>query len=227
MIGCQSSPCGPHAECTEIDNGGSDANDYTCKCLADYINRPPNCRPECSTDSHCPDDMNCINHHCTDACTAEHCGLNAVCNTKAHHAKCECKENFIGDPHHQCVSQRNLSNFDPCSSVRCGNNTKCVKQNGVGFCQCLPNHVGNPYVACTLSASKLEAKCLKHTDCSSKQVCIQNKCINPCPDFCPENAECKMSDHILTCTCKAGYTGDNYHHCTKIQDRGKYLNLFI
>lgn len=224
MIGCQSSPCGPHAECIEIDSadGAGAAKEYTCKCLAEMVNRPPNCRPECTIDSHCPDDMKCTNHHCKAACAAGLCGLNAVCNTKDHSTKCECKENFIGDPYHQCVSKQNLSSeLDPCSSVRCGNNTKCVKQNGVGFCHCLPNHVGNPYVACTISATKTVQKCFRHTDCSPKQTCIQNKCINPCPQFCPENADCNMNDHILECSCKAGYTGDNYHHCTKIEDTGK------
>lgn len=220
MIGCQSSPCGPHAECIDIGDGTSD---YSCKCLTDFINRPPNCRPECTTDSHCADDMNCMNYHCKEACTPRLCGPNAVCNTTDHKTKCECKENYIGDPYHQCILQRNLSNFNPCDSIQCGNNTKCVQQNGIGLCQCLPNFIGNAYVGC-IRATKPDQKCLKHTDCLSTQTCIQNKCINPCPDFCPDNADCKINDHILVCSCKAGYSGDDYHYCTKIERDGEFFN---
>lgn len=221
MIGCQSSPCGPHAECI----GDANNDNYTCKCLTDFINRPPNCRPECTTDSHCPDDMNCMNYHCKGACESGLCGPNAACSTKDHKPICMCEENFIGDPYHQCILQRNLSDFDPCDSVQCGSNSKCVKKNGIGFCKCLPNFIGNPYEGCTVSA-KFEQKCFQHTDCLSNQTCIQNKCINPCPDFCPENAECKINDHILLCTCKTGYTGDNYNFCSKIKVEGKLMFFF-
>lgn len=217
MIGCQSSPCGPHAECNDVGN-----NDYECRCLTDYINRPPNCRPECTFDTHCPDDMNCMSHHCRDACKPGLCGPNAECFTKDHKTKCECKQNYTGDPYHQCILQRNLS--DPCDSIECGKNTKCVKQNGVGLCQCLPNHFGNPYQGCTAkTAVKAEQKCFRHTDCSPTLSCIQSRCINPCPDFCPANADCKINDHILTCACKAGFSGDNYRYCSKIEQDGKFF----
>lgn len=163
-----------------------------------------------------------MNHHCKEACKPGLCGLNALCTTKDHITKCECKKNYTGDPYHQCILQRNLS-ANPCDSVECGNNTKCVKQNGIGICQCLPNHIGNPYQGCTIAKSAVKSvqKCLRHTDCLPTQTCIQSKCINPCPDFCPENADCKINDHILTCACKAGYSGDDYHYCSKIEQDGK------
>lgn len=207
-----SDPCGPHSECN------ANGVEYTCKCLSEMINRPPNCRPECSTDSHCPDETLCINYRCRDPCAIGICGTAAECNVLNHKPICKCPTHYDGDPYIECIlNQANRSTpceANPCNGVK---NTMCVDQNGVGTCVCLPNFYRD-----SEKGGDCMPTCAEHTDCPLNHSCIQSECRDLCKDICPENADCHItSNRVATCTCKLGFTGDSYRNCTKIVQSGK------
>lgn len=94
----------------------------------------------------------------------------------------------------------------PCLPNPCGPNAICREQNGVGACQCLPEFFGNPYEGC-------RPECVHNSDCQSNLACIRNKCQDPCPGTCGQNADCRVVNHVPSCTCRIGYTGDPYRFC--------------
>lgn len=218
---CMLNPCGPHAECEYNEKN----NDYLCKCLNGMLNRPPNCRPECSNNSHCPDEMLCVNHHCKDPCAIGLCAVTANCTVVNHKPLCACPEHYEGDPYVECtlsiLQSRKSNDLAPCDPDPCigVENTMCVDKNGVGTCVCLPNfYRASKYdVGC-------KSQCARHTNCPQNHLCIQNECRDPCKAICPENADCHITtNRIAVCTCKSGFTGDAYQNCTKVQQPRKFL----
>lgn len=219
---CMNDPCGPNAECEFSNNG-----EYKCRCLSGMINHPPNCRPECSINSHCPGEMLCINYHCKDPCAIGVCGTGAECTILNHKPLCTCPNDYDGDPYNECVPNASNANetnvFTPCDPDPCTDfaNTMCVDQNGVGICVCLPNFYRN-----SENDDACIPKCSRHVDCPLNHVCIQSECHDPCKAICPENAECHIAKtQIAICTCKSGYTGDPYQNCVKIQR--EFLFFFL
>ena len=95
----------------------------------------------------------------------------------------------------------------PCLPSPCGSNTVCREQNGVGSCTCLPEFVGNPYEGC-------RRECVINSDCSTNKACIKDKCRDPCPGTCGQNAECQVINHLPVCFCRPEYTGDPFVHCS-------------
>lgn len=93
---CNPSPCGPNAQCQNV-NGYS-----SCSCLPTYIGLPPSCRPECLINPDCPSDQACINSKCTDPCPGS-CAENARCLVVNHAVTCSCASDFTGNPFVQCV----------------------------------------------------------------------------------------------------------------------------
>jgi len=75
-----------------------------------------------------------------------------------------------------------------------------------GMCECSPEYVGNPYEAC-------RPECVLNTECNRDQTCIRNKCRDPCPGTCGQNARCDVINHIPTCSCPSGFTGDPFSNC--------------
>lgn len=203
---CSSSPCGRNAECH--DNG----NSYTCNCLPDFIGNPPNCRPECVSNSECANNLACINRHCKDPCANQICGQNAECHVVSHTAICECSNGYVGDPFIQCsiIKTHLPAPVNPCVPSPCGINAVCREQNDAGSCQCMPDYYGNPYEGC-------RPECTLNSDCPSNRACIRNKCVDPCPGACGTNADCHVINHLPNCVCQHGYTGDSYRYCTLIQ----------
>ena len=49
-----------------------------CSCQEGFIDIPPNCRPECVTNSQCPENKACARYKCFDPCVGV-CGSNALC----------------------------------------------------------------------------------------------------------------------------------------------------
>lgn len=96
---CQPSPCGPNAVCQVAGDSPS------CSCLPDYTGSPPNCRPECVSNSECASHLACINLKCRDPCPGS-CGANAECRVVSHTPTCVCAAGFTGDPFTQCVVQQ-------------------------------------------------------------------------------------------------------------------------
>lgn len=178
---------------------------------------PPNCKPECISNSECPNDLACINQKCRDPCPGS-CGVNAVCRVVSHTPNCACKIGYTGDAFLQCIQIETLqpvNYINPCVPSPCGPNAICREQNNAGSCTCLPNYIGNPYEGC-------RPECVLNTDCASNRACIRNKCLDPCPGTCATNAECQVVNHLPSCTCAPGYTGDPFVLCKVLVESRKF-----
>lgn len=211
---CSPSPCGPYSQCKPIGEAPS------CSCLESYIGRPPNCRPECVTSSDCSSNLACLNQKCVDPCPGR-CGLNAECRVVSHAVQCVCVVGYSGDPFIQCnpeVERDVTEILTPCSPSPCGPNAVCKERNGAGSCTCFPDYHGNPYEGC-------RPECLLNSDCPSNRACLQQKCQDPCPGTCGQNAECQVVNHLPTCNCIYGYTGDPYRLCSKpVERKTEFVN---
>lgn len=203
---CQPSPCGPNAECRAVGDSPS------CSCLREYIGSPPNCRPECVSNSECASSLACIRQKCKDPCPGL-CGSNAECRVISHSPMCVCLIGYTGDPFTLCsLPLPQQEQATPCIPSPCGSNAVCREQNGAGACQCLPEYFGNPYEGC-------RPECVLNSDCPSNRACIRNKCQDPCPGTCGQNADCQVINHLPSCNCRIGFTGDPYQFCTVQRDR--------
>lgn len=100
----------------------------------------------------------------------------------------------------------------PCLPSPCGANAVCREQNGAGSCSCLLEYFGNPYEGC-------RPECVINSDCVPDRACIRNKCQDPCPGTCGQNADCQVVNHLPSCTCRIGYTGDPFRYCNTILKR--------
>ncbi|XP_033611631.1 stabilin-1 [Cryptotermes secundus] len=151
-----------------------------------------------------------MNLKCRDPCPGS-CGANAECRVVSHTPTCVCVAGFTGDPFTQCVVQQPeqlpQERPTPCVPSPCGPNAVCREQNGAGSCTCLPDYVGNPYEGC-------RPECVLNTDCAPNRACIRNRCQDPCPGTCGPNADCQVVNHLPSCTCRPGYTGDPFRYCT-------------
>lgn len=203
---CLSSPCGPNAECLVNEDS------YTCKCLPNFINNPPNCRAECITNDHCFSNMTCVNQHCIDPCSNEVCGVNADCRVDNHSIVCECQQNYTGNALVECFLMETISENHPCNLNPCGENAICREKNGSISCLCLPDFYGNPIKGCV-------PKCTSNSDCLPNQICLESICLDPCQGICPENADCLVKNQVPLCICKEGYTGNAYQNCTRIENQ--------
>lgn len=109
----------------------------------------------------------------------------------------------------------------PCTPSPCGANAICKEQNGAGSCTCLPDYFGNPYEGC-------RPECILNSDCPSFLSCVQNKCKDPCPGACAPNTDCAAINHMPSCTCRTGYTGNPFSFCSVItQARKSTIDLYI
>ena len=106
----------------------------------------------------------------------------------------------------------------PCVPSPCGPNAVCREQNGAGSCTCLADYVGNPYEGC-------RPECVLNTDCAPNRACIRNRCQDPCPGTCGPNADCQVVNHLPSCTCRPGYTGDPFRYCSLQPPERKHLSL--
>lgn len=97
---------------------------------------------------------------------------------------------------------------DPCQPSPCGPNSQCRVANGQSACSCLPSYVGSPPYC--------KPECVVNEECSLDKACVNQKCVDPCPGRCGQNAQCKVINHGPVCTCRSGYTGDPRFRCQKI-----------
>jgi len=105
----------------------------------------------------------------------------------------------------------------PCEPSPCGSNAICRERNGAGSCSCQPQYFGDPYTGC-------RPECVLSSDCAKDRTCINNKCSDPCPGTCGLNAQCRVINHVPSCSCLPGYTGDSLRSCSAIPATRK--NLF-
>lgn len=52
---------------------------------------------------------------------------------------------------------------------------------------------------------------------------MNNKCQNPCTNYCAQIASCQVVSHVPTCTCPPGFTGDPFTECTQFIGSGKNI----
>ena len=220
---CVPSPCGPNSQCQDFNGSPS------CSCLPTYIGSPPNCRPECSINAECPSNQACIKEKCRDPCPGS-CGINARCSVINHTPICSCEEGYTGDPFTNCQllppprkthPQKNMFRNimtcyftlakepvrdDPCNPSPCGPNAQCRD----GLCTCLPEYQGDPYNGC-------RPECVLNSDCPRDKACLRNKCKDPCPGTCGQDALCEVINHIPMCSCPSGMTGNAFVQCKQFQ----------
>lgn len=239
---CQPSPCGPSAQCRVVNDSPS------CSCLLDFVGAPPNCRPECVSNSECAANLACLNQKCRDPCPGA-CGSNTECRVVSHTPMCVCMSGYTGDPFTQCVLQQRkllkivsrlirqaslialinlqliflatvFDNVSPCTPSPCGANAVCKEQNGAGSCTCLQDYIGNPYEGC-------RPECTVNSDCVSSLACVRSKCQDPCPGTCGQNAVCQVINHSPACTCTPGFTGDPFRYCNPAPLSGNCRNTIL
>lgn len=207
---CMPSPCGPNSQCRDINGSPS------CSCLPTYIGSPPNCRPECTINSECPSNLACIQQKCRDPCPGA-CGSGAVCSVINHTPICTCPDGYTGDPFSYCqLKPQEIEPIvqDPCNPSPCGANARCDN----GICTCLPEYQGDPYRGC-------RPECILNSDCPRNLACMNQKCKDPCPGTCGQNAECNVINHIPMCSCLPGFSGNAFVMCNRIESRLIFCGL--
>lgn len=70
--------------------------------MPEFVGSPPNCRPECISNSECASNLACVNNKCKDPCPGS-CGSNTECRVVSHTAMCVCLIGYEGDPFIQCT----------------------------------------------------------------------------------------------------------------------------
>ncbi len=102
---------------------------------------------------------------------------------------------------------------NPCTPSPCGPNSQCQVVSGQAQCGCVPNMIG--------SVPNCRPECVLSSDCPSNSACINQKCVDPCPGTCAQNADCRVVNHSPVCNCATGYTGDAFSNCRPIPAVGK------
>lgn len=194
---CNPSPCGSNTQCRE----------GVCTCLPEYSGDPYiSCRPECTTNSDCSPNKACFNNKCRDPCPGT-CGQGAECNVYNHIPMCTCTVGTTGDPFTNCkiIPVISMPRGDKCSPSPCGPNSICKVLNDVAVCSCQPGQSGSP--------PNCRPECVVSSDCPLTQACLSNKCKDPCPGTCGQNARCQVINHSPICSCNQGNTGDPFSRC--------------
>lgn len=190
---CDPNPCGPNAECIPED----DKIGPHCKCLKNFYDWPPNCRPGCESDEQCADDELCISrvNKCEKVCDPSPCGENSVCRVDRAKSRvfCSCLEGFIPERGAGC-REKLPSDFeipidfissvivDPCDE-KCGYNAYCGEGNN---CMCTQGYTGDPLTECSLDETPTS--------------------IDPCsPNPCGSYSTCDVIDGKENCSCIDGY----------------------
>lgn len=170
-----------------------------------FVGSPPNCKPECTINAECSSNLACIREKCRDPCPGS-CGAKAQCSVINHTPICACPAGYTGDPFTYCQikpQETEPVKQDPCNPSPCGANAHCED----GICTCLSEYQGDPYRGC-------RPECVLNGDCVKTKTCIKNKCQDPCPGTCGQNAECTVVNHIPICTCISGYIGNAFIFCS-------------
>ena len=98
--------------------------------------------------------------------------------------------------------------MNPCQPSPCGPNSQCREVNGQAVCSCLPTYIGSP--------PGCRPECVVSSECPLDKACVNQKCVDPCPGTCGQNAQCRVNNHSPICSCISGYTGDPFSRCYPI-----------
>ena len=107
---------------------------------------------------------------------------------------------------------------DPCTPSPCGDNALCQRhqRERAATCACIQGYFGDPFLAC-------RPECTQNPDCPRNRVCRNQKCVDPCPGLCGINAVCSISNHVPSCDCLQGYTGNPSVACNPSKKLKKYI----
>lgn len=204
---CDPTPCGLHSICVV------EGKRPVCSCLADMIGSPPFCRPQCVLNSDCSHNEACINQKCQNPCASDICGRNTECRVQTHIPICNCMPGFHGDAFTECTQvipqEDQKTPANPCDGA-CGQNSQCSIIDGQRFsCSCIPPYRGDPYNA------GCRPECVSSNECPSHLSCLNYICTNPCPGVCGKSTICEVKNHIVTCVCEPGTTGNPFSSCYK------------
>ena len=100
--------------------------------------------------------------------------------------------------------------IDPCNPNPCGENASCKKHpksERASNCVCIKGYFGNPFSSCQ------KPECTLNSNCSAKRICRNQKCVDPCPGVCGNNTVCSVSNHVPSCHCRQGYSGNPSVSC--------------
>lgn len=107
---------------------------------------------------------------------------------------------------------------NPCAPSPCGPYSQCRDIGNTPSCSCLQNYIGSP--------PNCRPECIVNSECPSNKACMREKCRDPCPGSCGQQAECNVLNHTPMCTCISGYIGDPFIACSPKPLEGMYL-LFV
>lgn len=141
------------------------------------------------------------------------CGINARCQVVNHNPICSCSDGLSGDPFTRCTEIIVRVPVQPCDPNPCGPNSICQVRGESPACSCLENYVGTP--------PNCRPECTINPECSSATACINQKCRDPCPGSCGQNAVCSVVNHNSLCTCNSGFEGDPFIRCIPKQEPGR------
>jgi hypothetical protein len=113
---------------------------------------------------------------------------------------------LLSKPFHYPSVAKEPPRDDPCNPSPCGPNAQCSN----GICTCLPEYQGDPYTSC-------RPECVISNDCPRDKSCVRNKCIDPCPGTCGQNAICDVINHTPMCSCPPGMRGNAFVQCSPYQ----------
>lgn len=98
---------------------------------------------------------------------------------------------------------------NPCSPSPCGPYSQCRAINKHAVCICAANFIGAP--------PNCRPECVVSTDCAQDKSCMNQRCKDPCPGTCGQNARCQVVNHSPICSCSLGFEGDPFVRCIKEQ----------
>lgn len=187
---CADQPCAPGANCH--NSRGS----FKCTCSHGSVGDPYNegCQPsvECASNNDCPNEGECyqndITRKCRDVCENTICGTNAECIAVDHIGHCTCRDGYFGDPMPDKGCRPKLVNCR--TTADCAANTYCYGD------VCSP-------------------PCQNTDECQNNEICLQGQCLDPCKikSSCGMNANCAMNNHVKSCNCPPGFTGEPDVEC--------------
>ncbi|KAI2804698.1 hypothetical protein BLOT_003686 [Blomia tropicalis] len=183
----QGSKGNPNVLCTEAPPQCLRDNE----CILGQICENTQCVTGCRHDNNCPEDRTCIHGLCQNPCLLPNsCGLNALCQPFNHKPRCECVENYRGNPFEHC---------EPIPDDYCEQDQVCSLGKICENNQCIDG-------------------CRNDANCRFEESCINKQCRNPCTLFgaCGQNALCKPLNHDRVCTCIPDFTGDPRIQCERI-----------
>lgn len=100
---------------------------------------------------------------------------------------------------------------NPCHPSPCGPNSQCKELNRQAVCSCLPNYTGSP--------PGCRPECVVSSECPVNRACVKQKCADPCPGTCGQNAQCSVVNHSPICACNHDFTGDPFSRCYPIPSK--------